>query len=882
MWKLDRIILQATESFLRKLRQRLIMTLMVVVLPILGLIVYQARIARDLRIAEAQENAWKIAANVAVRESRFIDSAKQLLALLADSAEVINGETRVCSDFLRRFVEHNSVYVDLGVADANGVVRCRAQLDAVGESVARASHFQRAVAVKGFATGDYAVGGASERQSVAFAFPMFTPEGNVRAVIFAALDVKWINQLAAESHLAEGVALSVVDSQGILLARFPESEKWIGKHIPDASMFEMLRLRMQATRELTGLDGVERVYALKPLTANSPAAGQIYVMVGIPKALAFGQVNRALTRNLAWLFVVALTAGALAWLVGSKFVVDYVKVRVRAEEERARLAAIVESSEDAIIGMTLDGVITTWNDGAESTYGFSPPEILGKSILQLIPNDHHDEVIELLDVVKQGRGINRYESKRKRKGGRLFDVSASLSPIRDVHRNVVGAATITRDITLLRKGEEQLLAYTDQLEALNLVAQEIAETLSIEQVIDRGLNRLISASGFDFAFVHFSQAIGGRSFYGVGTQSCSVKEIETIWAQLGNDFEQRFWQCGNPWFVDDVEATPEFASAAANNPVRALAVLPLRQEPPLRAAITILSLREHSFGADERQFLQAMSRQIALGVENARLYSATVQANQELRHEIDVRKRAEQTLADFTAMIAHDLRSPLSNVLSIAESIRDGVFGPITDLQQKWLWKVQESCRSLINHVSDFLDISKIDAGKLQLTKTPVAIKALLRDGFLEHSVEAEKKHITFRTEISEDLPRLFVDVRRISQVLENLLSNAFKFTPSGGEILIGARRCGAAEVLCWVKDSGIGVPRVEFDRIFDKYHQVTGSQQSSYDGTGLGLAICKKVVEAHGGRIWLESEPNKGSTFFVTLPAYFDESNAQDLTTPA
>jgi PAS domain S-box-containing protein len=869
MWKLDRIILQATESFLRELRQRLMITLMVVVLPVLGLIVYQAKIARELRIAEAQENAWEIAANVAVRESRFIDSAKQLLALLAGSAEVINGDTQVCSDFMRRFVEHNSLYVDLGVADASGVVRCRAHVGAVGENVARASHFLRAVAVKGFATGDYAVGGASERQSVAFALPLLTRDGNIRAVIFAALDVKWINQLAAESNLADGVALSVVDSQGILLARFPESERWVGKHIPDASMFEMLRLRMQTTRELIGLDGVERLYALKPLTANNAAAGQIYVMVGIPKALAFDQVSRALMRNLSWLFVVALAAGALAWLVGSKFVVGYVKVRVQAEEERARLAAIVESSEDAIIGMTLDGVITTWNDGAESTYGFSAPEILGKSILQLIPNDHHDEVFELLDVVKQGRGINRYESKRKGKGGRLFDVSASLSPIRDVHRNVVGAATITRDITLLRKSEEQLLAYTDRLEALNLVAQEIAETLSVEQVIDRGLNRLIAASGFDFAFVHFSQEIGGRSFYGVGTQSCSVTEIETIWAQLGNDFEQCFWRCGNPWFVDDVEAAPEFASAAANNPVRALAVLPLRHEPPpLHGAITILSLKKHSFGVDERQFLQAMSRQIALGVENARLYSVTVQANQELRREIDERKRAEQTLADFTAMIAHDLRSPLSNVVSITDSIRNGVFGETTELQQEWLWKVQESCLSLINHVSDFLDISKIDAGKLQLTKTPVELKALLHEGFLEHSVEADKKRIAFKTEISDDLPRLFVDVRRISQVLENLLSNAFKFTPSGGEISIGARHRGDAEILWWVKDSGIGVPREEFDHIFDKYRQVTGSQQSGHNGTGLGLAICKKVVEAHGGRIWLESEPDKGSTFFVTLPA--------------
>jgi signal transduction histidine kinase len=220
--------------------------------------------------------------------------------------------------------------------------------------------------------------------------------------------------------------------------------------------------------------------------------------------------------------------------------------------------------------------------------------------------------------------------------------------------------------------------------------------------------------------------------------------------------------------------------------------------------------------------------------------------------------------------------------VSITDSIRNGVFGNTTQLQQEWLWKVQESCQTLISHVSDFLDLSKIDAGKLQLTKTPVELNALLHEGFVEHSVEADKKRIAFRTEISDDLPRLFVDVRGISQVLENLLSNAFKFTPNGGEISIGARRCGDAEVLWWVQDSGIGVPREEFDHIFDKYRQVTGSQQSSHNGTGLGLAICKKVVEAHGGRIWLESEPDKGSIFFVTLPVSFDESSAQGCITPA
>ena len=877
MWKLERIVLLATESFLRKLRQRLLIILLIAVLPILAVIFYQAKIARDVRIAEAQEKAWEITENVAIREARFIDSAKQLLTLLADTPEVM-GERAACSEFLRRFVQHSSVYVDLGIADPNGRVRCASRSIEAGESVLNTNHFRRALAVQDFAIGDYAAGGVDDRSSVGFALPLFSSDGRVRAILFAALDVGWINQLAMESYLPDGVALSIVDSRGILLARSPEPEMWIGKHIPDASMFEMLRLRSQADRQMTGLDGVDRLYALKPLTSN-PRAGQIYVMVGIPKAVAFSPVNRAVARNLAWVILVSVAAASLASLVGSKFIVGYVKVRVQAEEERARLAAIVESSEEAIIGMTLDGIITSWNDGAETTYGFSAHEIVGSSILRLIPADHHDEVSELLEVIRQGRGINRYETKRRRKDGRLFDVSASLSPILDVHRNVVGAATITRDITLLRKGEERLLAYTDRLEALNLVSQEIAETLSVEQIIERGLKRVIAASGFDYALVHFAEEVGGRWFYGVGAEPGPLEKIETQWTQLGDEFEQCFWQCRNPWFVDDVEVTPEFA--AAKTEIKALAVLPLRQELPLPAAITIMSRETHSFGADERHFLQAMSRQIALAVENARLYSRSMQVNQELRREIDERKRAEQSLADFTAMVAHDLRSPLSNVVSITESIRDGLFGAVNEQQEKWLWKVQESCGSLISHVSDYLDLSKIDAGKLELAKAQADLKALLLDGLVEHSVEADKRGISFTTAIRDDLPPLSLDVRRIGQVLENLLSNAFKFTESGGAISIGARAWGDTEVVWWVKDSGIGIPPEEFDHIFDKYRQVTRGVHSSRGGTGLGLAICKKIVEAHGGRIWLESEPEKGSTFFVSLPVCA-EADPRQRTTPA
>ena len=867
MWKFDEILLQATGSFLRELRQRLLIIILVAVIPILALILYQANVARDLQVAEAQENAWQIVEQVAIREARFIDSAKHLLTLLADTPEVLGNDLASCRDFLKRFTEHNKVYVDLGVADSNGDVGCRAyDSGEASENLARSNHFQRAVTAKTFAIGDYQLQPKGQRKSVNFAYPVFTNDGRISAVIFAALDVTWINQLAAENNLPKGVSVSVVDSKGTLLARFPEPERWVGKHIPDASLFEMLQLRSQVSRELVGLDGVDRLYALKPLSLNV-AAGQMFVMVGIPKDVAFGQANRTLARNLTWLVLVSLSATGIAWLIGSKFVVGYVKIRAEAEEARARLAAIVESSEDAIIGMTLDGIVTSWNAGSESIYGFKAHEIVGQPVERLIPPELQGEISELLEIVKHGRGINRYESKRMRKDGRAFDVSASLSPIRDLRGKIVGAATITRDITLLRKGEEQLIAYTNQLETLNVVAQGIAGTLSVDEVIERGLNRLLSTSGFDFAFVRFSEEAEGRKFYGVGLKPCSPKELERIWTQLGPEFEQCFWECGNPWFIEDVAAAAEFALAEEASEIKALAVLPLSHRESPHAAMALMSARVHPFGTDEKQFLQAMSRQVALAIENARLYGVTVQANQDLRREVEERKRAERTLSDFTAMIAHDLRSPLSNVVSMTESIRDGLFGPVNELQTKWLWKVQKNCRSLIDHVSDFLDLSKIDAGKLELAREPTDLAALILESVAEYSIEAKKRDILLRCDIAGDLSFVPLDSRRINQVIGNLLSNALKFTESGGTIDVTACSGSAGEVAVCVKDSGVGIPPEENEHIFETYRQFSAGKNAIHKGTGLGLAICKKIVEAHGGRIWVESKVGKGTTFFFSLP---------------
>lgn len=872
--------LLATESFLRELRRRLLFIILVAVFPILGVILYQAKLARDVQLGEVLEDAWQLVENVALREARFIDSAKQLLTLLADVPDLTSGDAANCRRFLKRLVERNNIYVDMGVADASGEVRCRASdTPEAGLNLANSSHFRGALKAKTFTIGDYQLHRRSSRNSVNFAYPIVDKDGSVISVLFAALDVVWIGQLAAENKLPQGVALSILDSKGTLLARFPEPEKWLGKHIPDAALFEILQLRSQQSKNLVGLDGIDRLYAFKPLSM-AEAVGQIYVMMGVPKDVAVGPVQRALIHNLTLLLLVSLLATGIAWLIGSKFVIGFVRIRAETEEVREQLAAIVQSSEDAIIGMSLDGAITSWNNGAECMFGYSADEVKGKSVCRLMPLDRHDEIPELIGIVERGKGINRYETERMRKDGGRFYVTASLSPIRDYLGNIVGASMIARDTTLLRKGAEQQQAHAARLEILHGVADDVAGTLSIDEFLARALKRLVSEGGFDFAFVYFADAVGARKLFGASTAPGSAADVEAAWQALGDDFRQCIWQCRNPWYVENIAAAPEFAQVAAGGARGALALLPLGRGDQCKAVLTLLSSEVRSFGAEDARFLQAVSRQIALALDNAVLYNATLQVNDELRQEITERARAERTLADFTAVVAHDLRSPLSNVLSIVDSVRDGLFGPVTELQEKWLWKIQKNCRSLIDHVSDFLDLSKIDAGKFQLVKAPVDLASLVNGSTQEFAIEADNRRIALRTKIDDGVGSFPLDQRRISQVLSNLLSNALKFTEAGGTIEVGAGVGSGADVVVSVKDSGTGIAADEIETVFDMYRQSQSGQESYHRGTGLGLAICKKIVEAHGGRIWVESELGKGSSFYFSLPGKFAEREERQAST--
>jgi signal transduction histidine kinase len=229
-------------------------------------------------------------------------------------------------------------------------------------------------------------------------------------------------------------------------------------------------------------------------------------------------------------------------------------------------------------------------------------------------------------------------------------------------------------------------------------------------------------------------------------------------------------------------------------------------------------------------------------------------------------EEASKLQADFTAMIAHDLRAPISTVLNTAELMVDGLFGPVNDEQKEWLGRMEITCRNVVNIVSDFLDISKIEAGRLDLIKKRIDLYKLIQGSLKSYMPMATVKKISMTTVLEPGLPEISADERRLEQVLSNLISNAIKFTAAGGVVEIGARRLDG-DIRFWVKDTGEGIPPDELGDLFEKYRQSTSGKISQSKGTGLGLVICKKIAEAHGGRISVESRVGEGSTFSMEIP---------------
>jgi signal transduction histidine kinase len=418
------------------------------------------------------------------------------------------------------------------------------------------------------------------------------------------------------------------------------------------------------------------------------------------------------------------------------------------------------------------------------------------------------------------------------------------------HRAEENLKERNRELLVLRRISENILGCLD----LKLVLEQILGQAMLSGSFDLGNIRLLDASGetLEVAVVR-----GYRDPQNVLRHRALSRTTESEKSRFGDRvFNQ-------PCVEEAVQATKGLRTLKREG-AESLIEVPVRSEGEVLGILQLASRTPRKFKNEEVNLLETIGNQVGIAVQRAQLHEET----RRQAHELE---KANQLQADFTAMIAHDLRSPLMNIMGVAEVMMGGTFGGVTEEQKKWLLRLRASGQSLVDLVSDFLDVSKLESGYVDVNREVVDLAELIQKSIESFRVLALDKNISIKGTVDPALPSIHADPRRLDQVLSNLISNAIKFTGEGGEVEVVAQVADATKVNVRVRDTGEGIPADEIGQIFEKYRQGGNVKQSSDKGTGLGLVICKMIVEAHGGCIWVESEVGKGSTVFISLPVNGD-----------
>lgn len=318
---------------------------------------------------------------------------------------------------------------------------------------------------------------------------------------------------------------------------------------------------------------------------------------------------------------------------------------------------------------------------------------------------------------------------------------------------------------------------------------------------------------------------------------------------------------GEPVYIRDTYSEPNFLFF--DEVVRSLLVVPLIIRDKTRGTLTIDSDKPNAFNSTDMQIMTIAAAQVSIAIANARLFEELEDRAKELAVAYEELKENDRLKDELVQNVSHELRTPLTFVKGYVDLLLAGEMGLLNEMQQDALQIVATKTDDITRLIDDIMTLQRIDAGNLQLDMVPLG--ELIQVTVAGHSMVAEKRHLDVRYEIEKESVAP-VDRGRINQVLDNLIGNAIKFSPNGGTITVTLQDKPDMALIS-VMDQGIGVPPDKLDRIFDRFYQVDGSSRRRFGGTGLGLAIVKRIVEAHHGQIWVESEVNKGSTFTFTLP---------------
>ena len=565
---------------------------------------------------------------------------------------------------------------------------------------------------------------------------------------------------------------------------------------------------------------------------------------------------------------VAITASAIYddhTVIGVSRIARDISGRKDAERNSARLAAIVESSDDAIIAKDLSGIVTSWNRAAERMFGYTAAEAIGQSIRIIIPQSHLDEEDTILDRIRRGENVQHFETIRCRKDGVCLPISVTVSPIRDKTGTVIGASKIARDIGERKRAEA--LAQRTQREAEFIVrmAEVLSRSLDYEARL-KGLVELVVPAMADWAAVDTVEPDGRM-------RRIAVAHADPARTELGAEVRRRHEDPISPCNARQVirtgngvllsEVTDDAIVAAARGDdnraglMRALRLtscvcVPLTTDHRTFAALTLATTESgRQYDREDLRFAEDVASRAALMVDNARAYDAL--------------RKARGLKDEFLATLSHELRTPLNAILGYSRMLRAGILPP--DRLPHTYETIERNTTSLSKMVEDILDVSRVVSGKMRLDVQPVELPLVVQDAVATVAPAAEAKHIRLETAIDPQVGAVSGDPDRLRQIVWNLLSNAVKFTPKHGRIQVRLERVNSSvEVV--VSDTGVGIRSDFLPHIFERFRQADSGVNREHAGLGLGLAIVRNLVELHGGTVYASSGgEGQGATFRVRLP---------------
>ena len=505
--------------------------------------------------------------------------------------------------------------------------------------------------------------------------------------------------------------------------------------------------------------------------------------------------------------------------------------RKRAEEARARLAAIVESSEDAIVSKTLDGVIRSWNAGAERLFGYSHQEAVGQPITLIIPRERQDEERAILERLCRGERVEHFETVRVSKDGRRLDISLTISPVCDDVGHVIGASKIARDISEKKRAENALRESEERYRQAATEAAQAAE-----------------ANAKFRAF--FEQ---GRNFAGVLALDGTVVEANRLCLDA----------CG--FTCDEVIGKPFWESGWWN---RSAALMEMVRAASLQAAEGRLFRTETNyFVADGAERVVDLILAPVMDEAGRVLFVAATGTDvTDRRWMEDALRQQDRRKDEFLAMLSHELRNPLA---AIRTAVRILVLKGPPQPEFKWGCEaIERQTKHLTRLIEDLLDVSRIRTGKIQLKPVPIDFREVVsRAAESVLPLMTAKKH-DLRIILPPRKLSALADPARLEQVVSNILTNAAKYTDNGGSIMLTGAQEGSSIVLR-LRDNGIGIDPEMLPHVFDLFTQADGNPARSLGGLGIGLTLVKVIVEMHGGSVTAASEgPGKGSEITIRLPA--------------